>query len=783
MSTSLKLSLRHVFALGLVLAFLCLLPAILPYGGRYVTRGDYIEQQLPFIVEAQHLLRNGSAYSFSTFLGAPAIGSYAFYTLGSPFVWPLTLLPKAAIPYGISVMALLKHALCMLFSFLYLRRMTSERPALLGSILYTFSSFTVVNTQFYHFTEVICFFPLILLGMEMAMSRTPRPGFLVFACFINTLTNYYFMFASALLSGLYFLCRLFSPDWKDTRSPLRVLLVLFECALGCGLCAFLLLPVLYSTLQLTRTGAGAQIPLSYALPDVLERIRVLLMPIESNVVHAYYGDAASWTSTACHLPVLGLAATLCFLRRPGQDRWLRVLFLLLLLFSFIPVLCGLFSLESNLHYTRWWYGLALVQVLCSVRQLPDSLSPSQKDLVRLRTSAFICLFLTLFLTLPFLLPQALLSALPGPLSRIGQILLNRRQGAYAPGVFRAFSLLLTALGFAVLFFLLYSRPKARAVFALISLCVCLQYTLYISVGDSTLRSGGEMPGSGKYTLSDIAGPSLSALQCDAPDTFRRIDYGQRLRNYGLLRGMSSLTAFQSLRTQVIGRFIALAGFGYDESTTVSAPNASGALRAFLSVSEYHRTDEDDPIPEGFVYDREENGFPVYVNPNALPMGFLQTCLTGNYDQPMNPDSIGRTLLAAAALEKEDFARYRDRMDLLDPYAIPDWKESVQRLKAQSCHSFTLHPNGFDAEIDAPGSGMVVFTIPWDPGFSATLDGQSVPIERCDISFMGVFVEAGSHSLQFRYTQPYLLEGVAVSALLLFVLGVYLRFARRLYAQL
>ena len=72
-------------------------------------------------------------------------------------------------------MAILKHAVCAATSFCYLRRMMkNERLALLGSVLYTFSSFTLVNTQFYHFTEVIAFFPLILLGMEMVMSDRPR---------------------------------------------------------------------------------------------------------------------------------------------------------------------------------------------------------------------------------------------------------------------------------------------------------------------------------------------------------------------------------------------------------------------------------------------------------------------------------------------------------------------------------------------------------------------------------------------------------------------------------
>ena len=59
------------FALSALCAFLSLLPAILPYGGRFVTRGDYLEQQIPFILETRRVLLSGTPYwSWNTFLGA-----------------------------------------------------------------------------------------------------------------------------------------------------------------------------------------------------------------------------------------------------------------------------------------------------------------------------------------------------------------------------------------------------------------------------------------------------------------------------------------------------------------------------------------------------------------------------------------------------------------------------------------------------------------------------------------------------------------------------------------
>ncbi len=764
----------QVFLLGLIIAFAALSPAILPYGFRYVTRGDFIEQQLPFLLEARRILRSGlDTYSFNTFLGAPSIGSYAFYTLGSPFVWPLALLPKAALPSGIAVMALLKHAVCLLISWLYLKRMVKDaRLALIGAVLYTFSSFTIVNTQFYHFTEVIAFFPLLLSGMEDIASERSNPALLVLACFINTLTNYYFMLGSALMAALYFLVRFFSPDWKDRRHFSFILYTVFCCAVGCAMAGFLLLPAMWHMLTITRTGAsnGSQLTSLYPLPVLLERVRSLLMPIESNVVHAYYGDAASWTSTAACLPLFGACGAAAFLLQKNPARWLSVLLLLLFVFSLFPVLNGAFVLYSNVNYTRWWYGLSLFLSLATLFALKEA------DLSSLpwRRAFFLCLGLVLLLTVPFLLPSSLFSAD----SPAGRLILHRRTEAYAPPVFRWYSVLLALLQFVLLLYLLLRPHSLRKILAFSILTAVIHYASFIAVNDAFLLSGGEKTGEGSYTLSEIAVPTLQACREEDETDFRRIDYSRMLRNYGLLRGTSSVTVFHSLRSSYVGRFISMAGFGYDESTTVFPPGTDSALRSFLSVTEYHALLPEDPVPDGFVYDREEDGHSVYRNPDALPMGFLADTYTGTYDQPMNPDTLGLTLLAAVTLDDPMQFPVTEKMNRLDVRNIPEPTASIAVLRENACDSFVLSPSGFDAHITCDSDGIVVFTIPYDKGFEAWLDGEKTGILLCDVSFMGIPVSAGSHTLHFTFHNRGFRSGLILSCMaFLAFLGILLQHRR------
>ncbi len=86
------------------------------------------------------------------------------------------------------------------------------------------------------------------------------------------------------------------------------------------------------------------------------------------------------------------------------------------------------------------------------------------------------------------------------------------------------------------------KPRFAVTLALVCAVAVTQYAGYIAVGDENLLSGGETAGEGLYTLTEIAEPTLKAAATPDMDDWQRIDYGKKIRNYGLLRGASSLTA-------------------------------------------------------------------------------------------------------------------------------------------------------------------------------------------------------------------------------------------------
>ena len=72
----------------------------------------------------------------------------------------------------------------------------------------------------------------------------------------------------------------------------------------------------------------------------------------------------------------------------------------------------------------------------------------------------------------------------------------------------------------------------------------------------------------------------------------------------------------------------------------------------------------------------------------------------------------------------------------------------------------------------------MFTIPYDKGFSAKVDGQKAEIIPCDVAFMGVWVEPGEHEIEFTYRTRMLNLGAAMSAIAAAILVGYVVLAKK-----
>jgi uncharacterized membrane protein YfhO len=82
----------------------------------------------------------------------------------------------------------------------------------------------------------------------------------------------------------------------------------------------------------------------------------------------------------------------------------------------------------------------------------------------------------------------------------------------------------------------------------------------------------------------------------------------------------------------------------------------------------------------------------------------------------------------------------------------------------------------DVEVVAQAPSCVVASVTWDRYWSATIDGAATQILRTNLAYQGVFIPPGRHRVSFRYRNPLIAAGAAISAATL--LGLALLVLRR-----
>ena len=84
--------------------------------------------------------------------------------------------------------------------------------------------------------------------------------------------------------------------------------------------------------------------------------------------------------------------------------------------------------------------------------------------------------------------------------------------------------------------------------------------------------------------------------------------------------------------------------------------------------------------------------------------------------------------------------------------------------ASACSEFGFDKNGWHAKAEMEKDNLLLFSIPYDSGFSATIDGKPAEVERADFALTAIFVPEGRHEIVVTYLPPGLVPAAAVSAL-------------------
>ena len=230
------------------------------------------------------------------------------------------------------------------------------------------------------------------------------------------------------------------------------------------------------------------------------------------------------------------------------------------------------------------------------------------------------------------------------------------------------------------------------------------------------------------------------------------------------------------------------------------------IRSLLSVKylfddptddEEFFTDNEPKMP-GWEYYNTGNGVNIYENKYYIPMGFMYDSFICKEEYDKIPTEYkDDALLKAMVLSQKQIKKYsyitnyiEGEFDLLNNkdtedeysgissefvYTTDAYYEDCKSRKNNCCSDFKYVNNGFTATIDNQGEdNLLFFSVPYEDGWSAYVDGEEVDIEKVNISFMAVKVK-GHHKSEvtFRYKTPGLAVGTAVTFVSLVFFVAYL----------
>ncbi len=762
------------FLLGLFFSAAFFIPYIVLGKGYFLYYGDFNVQQVPFYQMIHDALRRGEfRWSTTTDLGSSVIGSYTFYILGSPFFWLTLPFPSEFVPYMMGPLLILKFGTASLTGYIYLRKYVRDKNnAVLGGLLYAFSGFSVYNIFFNHFHEAIVFFPLLLAAIDEYM-ETKRRGVVALAVFFCCCVNYYFFVGMVAFVIIYWVLKLSMHCWKVKVKDIFPLA--FEVIVGFLATAVILIPTVLFVVQNPRVsdppeGFGA---LLYGSEQrYLHIITSMFFPPDIPARPNFTPDSNSkWSSVAAWLPLFGMTGVIGYLQSRSKG-WLKKLLPFLFLCTMVPILNSMFQMFVMSYYARWFYMLTLMMSLATIMAIENSRT-DWKRAIRLSTA----ITLGIAIGIGFM-PNGKVEDDLEFYETFGLERYPERFWIYT--AIAVVSLALTALLIAQL------KKNRKTFFVKATACFGVIAVIY----------SGYIVGLGRSHSYDIKGFIIPYLlnngkDVDLGDDLQNVrsDFYETTDNVGMLWQIPSIQTFHSVVPGSLYDFYPTVGVTRD---VASRPEAKYyGLRSFLSVkylfddisdTDEFKNEENQTRMPGYKYIATQNGFDVYLNNNYIPYGFyFENYITEDQYYECSEDKRHLLLLKAMVLTDEQEEKYAVLMNHIEDvnslvYTPRAFSRDCTVLKDNTCSEFEYGNASFDAAITVPDGSdkLVFFSVPYEDGWSATVNGSPADIEKVDIGFMAVRVKGGStNKIEFKYKTPGLLEGAVVSAcsVILYVLYI------------
>lgn len=741
-----------VFLLCLLTSGIMFLPSLIANKGLFSLVGDFNYQQIPFNILSNRAIKSGDIFwNWYTDLGSSFIGSYSFYTLGSPFFWLSLIFPPYFFPYIVGPMFMLKYSVAGLTSFAYLRRyVKNENYAVIGALLYAFSGFTTVNLMFNHFHDAVALFPLLLFALDRLVIDH-KNGWFAAAVALNATVNFFFFMGEIVFLLLYYCLRFLAEDFR--KSIRRLPIVIWSGLLGIGMSCFLFLPAVLFTLQNPRLNSFLYGPSALVFDGAryLEIIKAFLMPADIMPYQSaiYPSD---FTSSGAYLPLFGMSAVIGYMLWKKKS-WMSRMTLAAAVMAGIPLLNSFFYLLNASYYARWFYMPVLIMALMTAVAL------EHREEARIRSGLLASGSATLLLA-------AFLLFYPWSLSE--------KNAIFHYDTFLVY-LVLTLAGLIGTYYLVWRFRKAKywmvLTLAAVVLFAGIAGLFNITATHSVYSYQGPVQ---TYDTVVKSGELLKKVLPKSQDY--RISLSDGGWNLAMVAGLPTINSFTSMVNGSIFQYYQSIGSPRDVKTNI--PENEGGINQLLSNRFFVDTIRHPDLNLYAQFNNGTNMIYIYQNSEIPPIGFTyDTYMTTTQFNLIPDENKNYALLKAVVLTNEQIRRVKGRLHQISENALlslggSSIQKDIAQRRSESSIFFHHDVQGFVSKIKANAAKYAFFSVPYDKGWSATVNGKRVAVLNSD-GFMIVPVQAGVNTIRFHYQTPGLISGIALTLLSLLIFSSWL----------
>ena len=739
---------------------------------------DTINSFYPRIVHTADYLRSEGMpkWSFNQGMGQNLYPR----NMGNPFEWILFLLGRSYLAYGIAYVEVLKILLGGVFFYLYLR-MLSLTPfaAIVGGLLFSFSSFMILGGGWYQFSAQAVYAALLLYAFERYFTKNSWTLFPIAIALIGASWPFS-LYTHAIFFLLYCVFRFVDVNgWQPKELGVFLLKLAGFGVLGAGISSVFLFSGILEMIESPRVSGNASYVnnlSSHALfgfEGIKHNITAILRFYSDNMLGA--GSLFRGWQNYLEAPMFycGLISLLLapqvfsFLNRRQKILYFvfALLFILPIVFPFFRYAFWAFTGD---YYRVFSLFVTIVLLFFSMHAL-SRISESEKPNLTLHITTLITLVAVLYLC-----------------SRISPVDMALRN---------------IAIGFLVIYAILtyllaFKKFKLTCQLLLFAfLSTELGYFSSITVNDRLVLTAKEfkekvgyndatMEATAFLNSSDHSFFRVEKDYSSGPSMYRSIN-DAKIQHY---RGTSSYNSFNQLNyinflagTNVIN--------GSDETQTRWAPGLiSRPFLLTLASVKYVLTKKKNPPLFGNTYSpiAKFNDVTVLENKNYLPLGFTYDhfLLLSDF-MKLSPAEKDIALLNAFIIDKSDINRAQGISPYgigaisgeVASYSVSQYTLDVAHRKQEILNITDYDQNHFKGTIDLDRKKLLFFSIPFDKGWSAEVDGKPAQLLRVNLGFTGLVLGPGKHSVYLKFFPRYVGIGSVVSLISLLLYAGLLSWRR------